>query len=153
MALIPAVFSGRALGQQLVDSPGSVSVVEVAADVADQVGPGEGLVGGHDYAGGGIERPRKALEGEEALPVVFALPPRRRVATVACSPDRNQPRGLVADVAVGVGVDHAQGRHVEERSRRPELLPAPRQDHPQHRVHVAGGLQGGPCQGSSVRVG
>ncbi len=138
-----------ALGLELLADP--LRAVAVVPVVGEEVGVrrvGHRLVRGDHEPLVGVEHRRQRVERHERLaPVVLRQPPRRRQpAVVAGLPDRDLPRRLVADVALGVGVDEVLRRHREVGGSGPELVPVRGPVELQDRVGGGGRLERGPLQ-------
>jgi hypothetical protein len=69
-----------------------------------------------------VEHAGQGLEGNLLDPLVGAVPPESGPPPVALTADREPPRRLVADIAVGVGVDHVRRRDLVQPRRLAELL-------------------------------
>jgi hypothetical protein len=121
--------------------------------VEGQVGvrPDHDLVGSDDDALVGIEQPRQIVEVDEPGPAVLAGPAWDGEGAVVAAPDRQQPRCLVADVAVDIGVQHVLRRYVEEPGRVTELVEAAGAVQWEDGVGGAHGLEGGPRECHLVR--
>ena len=88
-----------------------------------EIWPHHGVVGGDDVSLRRVEGAGQFVKGNVVHPLVLIVPAGHRHGTVAGGTDRDTAGGLVADVALHVGVDKVLAGHVPVRKRLPELLP------------------------------
>ena len=131
----------RSALEQVADPLGAVALVPVVGQVVRVVRPDHRLVRGDDEALVRVEhvrQRRRTARSRRSSRSRCASPPAAGRPSLPGLADRDQARGLVADVAVAVGVHDVLRGHGERRGRLAEARPVGRGVEVEDRVSGAG---------------